>query len=201
MTGYIILAVALVSIIACLLFIFLKSSYPRFKHKKSGEFRGFSATIWAENKELLDKCDANKAAKAAYALATSWRYMNFPDPDKADNLLKKTGVLVLTKETFPKWGYYPADVVSSVQLWTKNKIFDKRIPLVAMHEGTISRLSSATGESMPGGQPVIHELLHAVLDDVAKNTDYRHTDNKFWARSDDKIQLEEEASYLFRKLP
>lgn len=201
MIGYIILAVSVLALIAALVFIFIKSSLPPYKDKKSGSFGGFKATVWAQNSDLLSKYDANDVAKAAYALASVWSFKSkLAHPEKATSTLKEVGVLLTTKEGFQRWGYFSPSIVASVQLWTKDKIYNKRFPLIVVHEGTLDRMLSSTGNAMNRGQPVIHELIHAVMDEVYKSADAKHIDEDVWENTkDDRLQVEEEAMKVYQK--
>lgn len=195
MIGYVILALAVAGLIAAVIFMFVKSDFPPYKHKKEGMYGSTKAIIWAENGHLLNQYNAHLIAKAAWCVAEAWRKQGLPHADKAKDLMKDVACLITTKEGFQRWGFYQWQVVASVQLWTKDKIYSKSIPMMVVHEGTVDRLSFSKTPEM---QPMIHEMIHAVMDKVRRDADHDHEDDTIWAKQDDVQQLEEFAQELYK---
>lgn len=198
--GIIILVITVLALIAGAVFMFLKSDFPHYPDRKEGVFRTTKARIWAQNSLLLGEYDAKDVAKAAYCVGEAWAHMDMPEPQKVREILSDVGVLITTREGFARWGFYAYNIVASVQIWTKDKFYSKNIPLAVVHEGTINRLKTSTGSALPNGQPLIHEMIHAVLDKMNNSADHRHADTRYWNRVDDQIALEETAQDFYRTL-
>lgn len=198
--GIVILIVAVLGLIAAVIYLFMRSDFPHYECKTVDQYKGTKIRIWAEDEYLLNMYQSYVVAFAVNCVEAAWRELKLPNQDKVSKVLEEVGFLITTRQGFQKWSGQPYGKVASVQSWTKDKIYSKNIPLIVVHEGTLDRLKTSTGTSLPKGQPVIHETIHAVLQMVTKSADFYHENDDIWAKiDDDKSQLEEVAENLFAK--
>lgn len=170
----IILVVTLLALLAGVIYLFVRSDFPKFKFYKEGVYNNVKARIWAENEDILALIDEKTVAKAAWSVQAAWNSLGIHGGIIARNTMTEVALIATTDKTFPKWGYYESTAVGAVQIWIKNRIFDKNIPASVLHETKLR--SRGDAESAYS----IHEYIHACAHKALGNEDRLHQNEELW---------------------
>lgn len=170
----IILVVSLLALLAGVIYLFVRSDFPKFKFYKEGFYNNVKARIWAENEDILALIDEKSVAKAAWSVQAAWNSLGLRNIPAARTAMSEVALIATTDVTFPKWGYYEATRVGGVQIWIKNRIFDRNIPACVLHETKLrSREDAESAYS-------IHEYIHACAHKALGNEDRLHQNEELW---------------------
>jgi hypothetical protein len=169
----IILVVTVLALVVGIIFMFAKSYFPPFKHYKEGGFNNVKARIWAETPEILELIDAKAVAKAAWCVQAAWRDLEMKDMVKVREAMSEVAVVATTVDSFQKWAYFSYKTAASVMVWTKDKFWNRSIPMCVIHENTLTLRGSDV--SYP-----IHEYIHAAADKALGGTDPTHQNLELW---------------------
>jgi hypothetical protein len=187
--GWIILAVAVLGLLAALIYMFVRSGFPPYKFKTEGKFDFVKSRLWAQDEVCNKKLPrAYDVARAAWAVNKAWGELGLPEQELVKNTLREVGFLLVTDQDFHRWSGLKVDNIASVSVWTKDKIYSRNIPVCAVKLSTILDNESRTGNSLDGGQPMIHEMIHAVAERVYRDFDRYHKDDVLWKQIQERAQ-------------
>lgn len=178
--GIVILVITALALIAGIVFIFVHSELPKYKFKKEAKNDTNRVRIFAETKELLDRYNENDILKLMN-LFTEVLKETALDYTKSKKCLSDVAILLTSREGFQRRAYWNYNMAASVMVWTRDKVYQKQIPMAIIHEGTLDKLQDLGGDPMFKGRPLVHEFLHSVFYvNNGGDVDASHSQKEYW---------------------
>lgn len=191
--GWVILGIVLIAIIAGILWFTWLGRFPRLPSGRRSAFEsdGRMTTVVAQpgTELVLINGLAVSCGQAVRAAATAWEYTFKKSPDVISNVV----IYFTTDRYFDQQQYQEIRNAAAYLVYTGARV-GAGVPMAVIRERYAAEVAST-------GEPVIHEMIHAMLGDFSEpDKDRDHSNKSAWATfGDDTVQAR--ARKLFKAYP
>lgn len=200
MTGIIILILTIVVFLAFVGYmLFLHSNFPEFKNHKKGTYKFINVNSYSD--EGVVPLDISVCGKAAYSIYKAWEFLELDDKatlEEVEKVLSEVNVAVVREDRTEEFCYWNSEQVAACTRRYKDNPFMHNRYLAVIHEGTVKKALKVSDDGLKNGDPLIHELIHIVLDETGNGYDRSHSEVFAWAKNGE-YTLQHQARKYYNK--